>query len=99
MSARLTRSVTIVPGKFDEGMAYLKQVTSYVAANHGINGWLGVQIGGSLGAIQWHVEFEDLGALEEAFGKTMADSGFRAIIKGAEGLFVEPPQDAIVVEI
>ena len=97
MSVRMTRTATVVPGKLDEAMAYIQDITGYLAANHGIEGWLGVQIGTAVGTVQWHADFDDLGAVEEFSRKTMADPAFRAKIKGAEGLFIAAPEDAVLI--
>jgi hypothetical protein len=76
------------PGKLGEAMAWAKETGGIVKRVTGRDSTLCTSFGGVLGALAWITEYDDVGQLEDAAKKLLADREYVAAISKAAGLFV-----------
>lgn len=88
MGVRLTRTAVVDRGKEDEAMQFAAAVTDYISENWGISIIWGVEVGGTFGKIHWAADYADMAQLEETFGKTMTDEGYRKLLSDSNDLFI-----------
>lgn len=96
MGVRFARVGTIARGKRDEGVAFAASISDYVRENLGVDVTWGVQMGGTLGTVHWHVDYNDMAHLEQAMGWTMSDAGYKKLVDDAADLFDGPTEDTII---
>ena len=86
---RFIRETVIKPGKFEGAVAFAKDISSYFEAAIGKQLIVCIQSGGLIGKISWHTDFENLGEIEAANKKLLADPKYLEKIRGVGDLFVE----------
>ena len=86
---RLVRETVIKPGKFEGAITFAKDIASYVEAATGKQFIVCVQSGGLIGKISWHADYENLGEIEAATGKLLADPKYLEKLRVAGDLFVD----------
>ena len=69
-------------------MQFAATVTSYIEENWGISIIWGVEVGGTFGKVHWAADYRDMAHLEETFGRTMTDEGYRKLLADANDLFI-----------
>ena len=88
MGVRLTRTAVVDRGKAGEAMQFAAAVTDYISENWGISIIWGVEVGGTFGKIHWASDYANMAQLEETFGKTMTDEGYRSLLADANDFFI-----------
>jgi hypothetical protein len=84
MSVRWIRSGQISRGRIPEGLAWAKEMSSYVEKKFALPPIeIFMDSFGDVGMIRWMVDFPDLNAVEAAFAKTMADSDYWKMVERA----------------
>ena len=96
MGVRFTRSGLVSRGKAKEATAFAAQISEYIKENLGVPVTWGMEIGGTLGTMHWHVDYTDMAQLEKALGWTMTDEGYQKLIDDAIDLFDGAPTDTII---
>ena len=97
MGVRLNRTAVIDRGKGNEAMAFAAEVTAYIQDNWGIDIIWGVEIGGTWGKVHWFSDYDNMGHLEEVFGRTMTDEGYRSLLEKSADVFIpDATQDTLV---
>ena len=88
MGVRLTRTAVVDRGKADEAMEFAAAVTSYISENWGISIIWGMEIGGTFGRVHWFSDYANMAHLEQTYGMTMSDEGYRQLLADANDLFI-----------
>ena len=96
MGVRHTRTGTIERGKRDDALAFAATISQYWEENFGVAVTWGAQVGGTLGTVHWHSDYEDMAHLERALGFAMTDQGYLKLVDDANELFAGPPEDTII---
>ena len=96
MGVRLTRTGLIERGKRDEALEFAATISDYWQENFGVAVTWGVQIGGTLGTIHFHSDYENMAHVEQALGFAMTDEGYIKLIDEANDLFAAPPEDTLI---
>ena len=99
MGVRFTRSAVTERGKRAEAMAFAAEISEYWKEHFGVPVTVGAQVGGTLGTIHWHADYENLDHFEKAIGFATTDPNYLKLIDGAQDLFTEPPEDTIIYTI
>lgn len=85
---QLTRTSSVAPGKFAEGLAFAREMTEYLRGKYDFNGQVAVPVGGNPHRISWRSTHPSLAALEDFQGKTMQDPKYLAILSKAADIFI-----------
>jgi hypothetical protein len=94
---RLDRAAVVDRGKKDEAMTFAAEVTAHVKDNWGIDIIWGMEVGGTFGKVNWFSDYDNMAHLEETFGRTMTDEGYRSLLeKAADVFFPNATQDTLV---
>lgn len=88
MGVRFQRTAVIASGKRDEAMQFAAEVSSYIGENFDTEVIWGIEVGGRFGKLYWFADYQNMGELEEALGKTMADEGYLKLVDDAADLFL-----------
>jgi hypothetical protein len=96
MGVRLDRSVVIERGKNDEASKYAIDICSYLGELTGVQVIWGLEVGGTVGKMHFYADYENLAALETAFGLTMSDAGYGDLLAKGNDLFVGSAEDTWV---
>ena len=96
MGVRLDRSIVIARGKNREALEFAAKVSAHIEESTGVALTWGLEMGGTVGKVHWYGDYEDMAALEEAFGKTMADEGYQQLLDSAVDTFVGAAEDTLV---
>jgi hypothetical protein len=84
MSVRWMRSAQVSRGRIPEGLAWAKEVSSYVEKKFALPAVeVYMDSFGDVGTIRWMMDFPDLNAVEAAFAKTMADADYWKMLERA----------------
>lgn len=84
MSVRWMRTAQVSRGRIPEGLAWAKEVSSYVEKKFNLPAVeLYMDSFGEVGTIRWMMDFPDLNAVEAAFAKTMADADYWKMLEKA----------------
>jgi hypothetical protein len=84
----LIRTTTVQPGKIGEAMAWSKEIVGIAKRITGKEATLCTSIGGVVGGLAWIVQYDNLGQLEDANKKILADREYLTAISKAADLFV-----------
>ncbi len=96
MGVRLARTATIERGKRNEAVEFAATISEYWKENFGVAVTWGVQVGGTLGTLHWHSDYENMAHVEQAIGFAQSDAGYVKLIDDAQDLFTAPPEDTII---
>lgn len=84
----LMRTVSVMPGKLGNALAFSKQVTEHIATTHNVGLTMLVPVGGNPFRIAWTSTYPDLGALGDFQAKLLGDRKYAEIISGAADSFI-----------
>ena len=96
MAIRFTRTRNIRAGKGSEAIALGVRVRDYLVENHGIEASFGVQVGGPMGTVHWHLDFDDWNHWSEIGTAIWADDRYVALEAEADDLFLQGGHDTII---
>jgi len=77
-----------MPGKIFDLLAFAKEAASAIKSANGTVVSVSTSIGGVVGEVAWTSTYESLAQMEERTAKMMADAGYTALLKRADGLVV-----------
>jgi len=82
------RTVTAAPGKFVDLLAFAQQISEVGGRISGRKLTVATSFGGVANEVAWISTAENLGAMDDVFGKLMASEEYRSTLKKAEHLIV-----------
>ena len=82
------RTAQVLPGKIGDAVAWGKEVAAMVKRITGTDVVVSHAVGGAVGELAWIAQYENLGEMEQATGKIMADREYMAAISKAEHLLI-----------
>lgn len=83
------RTASVARGKLNNAVAAAKEMSQFLDEHLGIRVGVMMPIGGNPNRIAWTAEYQNLGQLEEAFNKMMADADYGALIAKNAECFIE----------
>ena len=93
---RFVRTASIVPGKFEDAVAYAKEISEYAAKQYGLKLEVMMPVGGNPHRIAWKADYANLGAMEEMMSKILADPKYWDIVsRGSLNFIAGSLNDAI----
>jgi hypothetical protein len=84
----LYRSASLLPGKLPNAVAFAKQVAAHAKDVMGVDVRVAMPVGGNPMRIGWASSFDNLGAMEAAMNKLLADTKYLALIGNAGEIFM-----------
>jgi hypothetical protein len=84
----MIRSVVAMPGKTFEYLSVATEMVQVVKRVTGVEAKLATAVGGDPSTIGYIAQWSNLGDLETAMAKLMADADYRALVKKSEHLIV-----------
>ena len=96
MGIRFTRIAQIERGKQGEALDFAGKISEYWEEKFGTPVTWGLQVGGELGTVHWHSDYENMAHVEQALGFSMTDDGYRKLVNDANDLFAGPPHDTLI---
>jgi hypothetical protein len=90
------RSASVAPGKATAAMSFAREVAAYIKGKTGLEGKIGMPIGGNPNQIDWFVHSENLAALDDTQTKLMQDQKYMELIsKSADNFLAGSVHDQI----
>jgi hypothetical protein len=80
------RTAQILPGKIGDAVPWGKEIAAMVKRITGIDVVVCHAVGGAVGELAWIAQYDNLGQVEQAMGKIMADREYIAAVSKAEHL-------------
>lgn len=94
------RTASIAPGKGAETMAFAKEMAAHIKKVNGVEVTVLTPIGGNPWRVAWSARYKDLGAMQVAHEKMLADKGYWELItKNADCFLAGSAHDAIWQEV
>lgn len=92
-----SRVATANPNRFPESIEWAVKIAKRVESTSGASIRVYTSVfGDSMNTLSWGTTYTSLGEMQAVKDKLLADSGYQAEIKDAEGLFVGAPQDLLL---
>jgi len=85
---RFVRTASIAPGKFEEALAFAREISAYMGKKYSVKLEVMMPIGGNPQRIAWRAEYASLGALEEIQSKVVADKKYWDIVSKGTTYFI-----------
>jgi hypothetical protein len=98
---RFQRSGKVKNGKLQDGMRFAKEVSEYINAKYApISVQAFSELFGDMATIHWHVDYDDLAALESIHTKLLADQEYWAIVNKGTDCYIDGSfQDSLISSI
>ena len=78
------------PGKFPEAIQFAKEVAGYINTKYApISVQAYIEQFGDIGTLHWHVDYDNLAAVEKINAQLLTDQGYWALLNKAADLFIE----------
>ncbi len=82
------RVAGVKPGKTGAAMAFAREVTKYIKANHNIDLEILRPVGGNPQRVAWSTRYADMAAMEAFTNKLLADAQYWELVNGAADCFI-----------